>query len=156
MSIFESRREPFLISTDKQKLNLQVIFDFLAHQSYWAQGRTIEVIARSIENSLCFGVYEGVQQIGFARVVTDCATFGWICDVFIVKSHRQHGLGKWLVESLINHPDLKNIRRLLLATNDAHELYRRYGAFDSLTEIDKWMTRVLPHAPYSSRGNEAH
>jgi GNAT superfamily N-acetyltransferase len=147
MSIIEYRREPFLISTDKRKLNLQVIFDFLAHQSYWAQGRTIEIIARSIENSLCFGVYEREQQIGFARVITDYATFGWICDLFIVKSHRQHGLGKWLVESLINHPDLKNVRRLLLATKDAHELYRRYGEFESLPEADKWMTRVLPYPP---------
>jgi GNAT superfamily N-acetyltransferase len=145
MSIIEYRREPFLISTDKQKLNLQVIFDFLAHQSYWAQGRTISTIAKSLENSLCFGVYETDRQIGFARVITDYATFGWVCDLFIVKSHRQHGLGKWLVESLISHPDLKNVRRLVLATQDAHELYRRYGGFDVLTEPDRWMTRVLPN-----------
>ena len=145
MSIVEHQREKFLISTDKEKLNLQVIFDFLAHQSYWAQGRTIEIIAKSIEHSLCFGVYESDKQIGFARVVTDYATFGWICDLFVLKTHRQHGLGKWLVEAIINHPDLRNIRRLVLATLDAHELYRRYGGFDALPEADRWMTRVLPY-----------
>jgi GNAT superfamily N-acetyltransferase len=145
MAIIEYRREGFVISTDKRRLNLQVVFDFLAHQSYWAQGRTIEIIAKSIENSLCFGVYEGDRQIGFARVITDYATFGWVCDLFILKSHRQHGLGKWLVESLISHPDLKTIRRLVLATKDAHELYRKYGSFEILPEPERWMTRVLPY-----------
>src|SRR5437879_5578496 len=102
MEIFECRREQFLISTDKSRLNLQMIFDFLAHRSYWAQGRTLAVISRSIENSLCFGVYDGDEQVGFARVVTDYATFGWVCDLFIVESHRAHSLGKWLVQSLVS------------------------------------------------------
>ena len=143
--VVEQQRDRFLISTDKRKLNLQVISDFLVHESYWAQGRTIETIAKSIENSLCFGIYEADKQIGFARVVTDYATFGWVCDLFILKSHRQHGLGKWLVECIVNHPDLKNIRRLLLATLDAHDLYRRYGGFETLPEVERWMTRVLPY-----------
>jgi GNAT superfamily N-acetyltransferase len=144
MSIVEQKHDRILISTDKHKLNLQVVFDFLAHESYWAQGRTLEIITKSIDNSLCFGVYEADKQVGFARVVTDYATFGWICDVFILKSHRQHGLGKRLIEAIVNHPDLTNIRRLLLATLDAHELYRRYGGFESLPEAERWMTRVLP------------
>src|SRR5467141_3202126 len=142
MEIFECRRDRFLISTDKRRLDLQFIFDFLAHRSYWAQGRTLAVISRSIENSLCFGVYDGDQQVGFARVVTDYATFGWVCDLFILESHRTHSLGKWLVQSLVSHPSLATIRRLLLATKDAHELYRKYGGFEILPEPERWMTRV--------------
>src|SRR5438477_3524274 len=120
MQPFEVRREQFVISTDKRRLNLQIIFDFLANRSYWARGRPLETISRSIENSLCFGVYDGEAQVGFARVVTDFATFGWVGDVFILESHRKKGLGKWLVGSILSHPDLKNIRRLILATEDAH------------------------------------
>ena len=142
MEIFECRRDKFLISTDKRRLDLQFIFDFLAHRSYWAHGRTFAVISRSIENSLCFGVYDGDQQVGFARVVTDYATFGWVCDLFILESHRTHSLGKWLVQSLVSHPSLATIRRLLLATKDAHELYRKHAGFEPLSEPERWMTRV--------------
>jgi GNAT superfamily N-acetyltransferase len=142
MQAFEVRRDQFVISTDKRRLNLQMIFDFLANRSYWARGRPLEIISRSIENSLCFGVYEGEAQVGFARVVTDHATFGWIGDVFILDTHRKKGLGKLLVKSILSHPDLQNIRRLLLATKDAHDLYRKYGAFEALPEPDQWMTRL--------------
>ncbi len=142
MEIFECRREQFLISTDKGRPNLQMIFEFLAHRSYWAQGRTRAVISRSIANSLCFGVYDEDQQVGFARVVTDYATFGWVCDLFILESYRKHSLGKWLVQALISHPGLTTIRRLLLATKDAHELYRKYGGFEPLPEPERWMTRL--------------
>jgi GNAT superfamily N-acetyltransferase len=142
MKIFEDHREQFLMTTDKSRLNLQVIFDFLAHHSYWAQDRPIETIAKSIEHSLCFGIYEADQQAGFARVVTDYATFGWICDLFILEAYRKHSLGKWLIQSIISHPDLRNIRRLLLATQDAHELYRKYGGFEPLPQPERWMTRV--------------
>ena len=149
MQVFEARRDQFVISTDKDRLKLQVIFDFLAHRSYWAQGRTLEIISRSIENSLCFGVYESDKQVGFARVVTDYATFGWICDLFILETHRKQALGKWLIESIISHPSLKNIRRLLLATKDAHELYRKYGGFQTLPEAHLWMTRIVAANPGS-------
>jgi len=142
MQVFEVRREPFVISTDKRRLNLQIIFEFLSNRSYWARGRSLEIISRSIENSLCFGVYDGPQQVGFARVDTDHATFGWICDLFILETHCKKGLGKWLVQSILSHPDLKNIRRLLLATKDADELYRKYGGFETLPEPERWMTRV--------------
>ncbi|HMC26384.1 MAG TPA: GNAT family N-acetyltransferase [Verrucomicrobiae bacterium] len=142
MQPFEVRREQFVISTDKRRLNLQIIFDFLANRSYWARGRPLEIISRSIENSLCFGVYDGQAQVGFARVVTDCATFGWVCDLFILETHRKKALGKWLVQSILAHPDLKNIRRLLLATTDAGELYRKYGGFETLPEPERWMTRL--------------
>jgi len=87
MQMFEVRREQFVISTDKRRLNLQLIFDFLSNRSYWARGRSLEIISRSIETSLCFGVYECENQIGFARVVTDYATFGWVCDLFILETH---------------------------------------------------------------------
>jgi len=142
MQVFEVHREQFVISTDKRRLNLQVIFDFLSHRSYWARGRTLDTISHSIENSLCFGLYDADNQVGFARVVTDYATFGWVCDVFILESHRKKGLGKWLVQSMVSHPDLKNIRRLLLATQDADELYRKYGDFETLPETRRWLTRV--------------
>ena len=142
MQPFEVRREQFVISTDKRRLNLQIICDFLANRSYWAQGRTLETISCSIENSLCFGVYDGNGQVGFARVVTDFATFGWVCDVFIMETHRKTGLGKWLLQSILSHPQLKDIRRLLLATKDADELYRKYGGFETLPEPQRWMTRV--------------
>ena len=142
MSFFEDRRGQFIISTDKQRLNLQVISDFLTHRSYWARGRSLETISRSIENSLCFGVFEGPQQVGFARVVTDYAVFGWIGDLFILESYRKQGLSKWLVQCIIHHPDLVKVRRLILATKDAHELYRKYGGFEPLPEPERWMTRL--------------
>ncbi len=135
-------RGPFTISTDPTRLDIDVIHDWLAHRSYWAQGRTREAVARSIEHSLCFGVYEGEQQVGFARVVTDYVTFAWLCDVFILESHQGQGLGKWLVESVTSHPDLQPLRRILLATRDAHELYRRYGGFTGLAAPERWMERM--------------
>jgi GNAT superfamily N-acetyltransferase len=142
MKLCEQRRGPFLISTDKRRLNVQVIFEYLSQRSYWAQGRSREIVARSIDNSLCFGVYDLDKQIGFARVVTDYATFGWVGDVFVLESHRKDGLGKWLVQCIVNHPELVKIRRLILATKDAHELYRKYGGFETLPEVERWMTRL--------------
>jgi GNAT superfamily N-acetyltransferase len=147
MNIVEYHRPGFAISTDPERLQIKVIHEFLSQSSYWAQGRPIETVKRSIENSVCFGIYAlgsdgSEQQVGFARVVTDLATFGWLCDVFVLESHRGLGLGKWLVESIVNHPDLTNIRRLILATRDAHELYHRYGGFEPLTNPDRWMVKV--------------
>ena len=97
--------------------------------SYWAQGRSFEAVQKSVEHSLCFGVYAGRQQVGFARVVTDYATFAWLCDVFILESHRGKGLGKRLIECVVAHPELQSVR-FMLATRDAHELYRRYGGLE--------------------------
>jgi GNAT superfamily N-acetyltransferase len=121
-----------------------VIQAFLSQRAYWARGRALETVRRSIENSLCFGVYDGDQQVGFARVVTDYATFAWVCDVFILETHRGRGLSKWLIETVVAHPDLRGLRRLLLATRDAHELYSRYGGFGPLSAPDRWMERVDP------------
>lgn len=127
----------FIISTDPARLNLDSIHSFLA-RSYWANHRSREVMEHSIKNSLCFGLYAGEQQIGFARVVTDYATFAWLCDVFIEDNFRGEGLGKWLIETVVNYPELQGLRRFLLATRDAQGLYRQYG-FTELTNPDRWM-----------------
>jgi RimJ/RimL family protein N-acetyltransferase/GNAT superfamily N-acetyltransferase len=135
------RREHYLISTEPGRLDFDVIYHYLSEESYWARGRPRAIIERAIDHSLCFGVYDGDQQVGFARVVTDRATFAWLCDLFILESHRGRGLGKWLVECIIDHPDLRDLRNFLLATADAHELYRQYGGFLPLQETQKWMIR---------------
>ena len=138
----EYHRNEFVISTDKSKLDIGLIHHWLSTISYWAQGRPLQVVQQSIEHSLCFGVYVSDTQVGFARVITDYATFGWLCDVFILEAYRGRGLSKWLVQTVVSHPDLQGIRRLLLATRDAHELYRRYGGFNSLQLPDRWMERI--------------
>ncbi len=146
---FRVQHDRFQIDTDPQRLQVDIIFDYLTNRSYWANGRSLEVIEKSIANSLCFGVYEGQSQVGFARVISDYATFGWVCDVFILESYRGLGLSKWLVETIVEHPDLKGIRRLLLATRDAHELYRRYAGFRVVEHPEKLMERPNPasHVP---------
>lgn len=141
MDVSEHRRGRFTISTDRRRLDLSLIHEVLSTQAYWALGRPLEVVRRSIENSLCFGVYEGERQVGFARVVSDFATFAWLCDVFILQAARGAGLGKWLVECVAAHPDLQGLRLFLLATRDAHELYRRYGGFELLEAPERFMAR---------------
>ena len=146
MSFVEYHRDEFTISTDPARLDVGLIYRSLTQLTYWAQNRTEEVVRRSIENSLNFGVYCGDQQVGFARVVTDYATFSWLCDVFILPEYRGKGLSKWLVETIIHHPDLKDQRRLLLATRDAHELYRKYGGFSPLPNPERWMEKFNPES----------
>jgi GNAT superfamily N-acetyltransferase len=127
--------------TDKARLDPHLIHRFLRDSSYWAQDRTLATVKKSIENSLCFGLYEGDQQVALARVVTDYATFAWLCDVFVIESHRSRGLAKWLVECIVAHPELKPLRLFLLATRDAHDLYHRFGGFEPLPMPEKWMVR---------------
>ncbi len=131
----------FEISTDRTRLDVDYVHRYLSQECYWAIGRSRAVVEKSLANSLCFGVYDGARQIGFARVVTDYATFAWLCDVFIDAAYRGHGLGKQLVEAVIAHPELQGLRNFILATRDAHELYRRYGGFDALTAPERWMAR---------------
>jgi RimJ/RimL family protein N-acetyltransferase/N-acetylglutamate synthase-like GNAT family acetyltransferase len=135
------RHDAYTLSTDASKLDAGFIQDFLANSSYWAQNRSLAVTQKALANSLCFGVYSDTEQVGLARVVTDYATFAWVCDVFIAEAHRGHGLGKWLIERVVTHPDLRGLKQILLVTRDAHELYRRYGGFDGLPAPEKWMIR---------------
>jgi len=142
MTLLEVERDGFTISTDPARLDLDAICGFLA-RSYWAQDRTRETMQRAMKHSLCFGVYEGPRQVGFARVLTDYATFAWLADVFIAEQYRGRGLGKWLVEVVLLHPDVLNVPRWFLATRDAHELYRRFG-FTALTAPERRMELNLP------------
>lgn len=145
MSIWQ--RDDYLISTDKDRLDIHFIHDFLSNQAYWALGRSFDVVKSSIDHSLNFGVYKKDQQIGFARVVTDFATFAWLADVFVIEEHRGHGLGAWLIEVITNHPELQGLRRWILATRDAHELYRRVG-FSELDTPQRWMERLEDQRPH--------
>jgi len=144
MQTNSSSESDYAISTDRDRLDVSLVHAFLSQSSYWARGRSRDLVATSIQNSLSFGVYapDG-GQVGFARIVTDYSTFAWLCDVFILEEHRHSGLGKRLVEAVVDHPDLKPIRRILLATADAHDLYRRYGGFDLLAHPERWMERLV-------------
>jgi GNAT superfamily N-acetyltransferase len=138
----EWRRDGYAISTDPAQLDVRVIHDFLAHRTYWAQEIPLELVQHSIEHSLCFGLYAGDEQVGFARVVTNYAVFAWLGDVFVLESHRGRGLGTWLVETVVGCPELQGLRRWDLATNDAHELYRRFGFAEA--NPARMMERLAP------------
>ncbi|MGJ7922372.1 GNAT family N-acetyltransferase [Neobacillus sp. LXY-4] len=138
------KENEFIISTKKDWLNVNVIYNFLTNESYWAKGRSRETIEKSIENSsFCFGIYREDEngqkdQVGFARVVSDLTTFAYLCDVFVLPNYRGRGLSKWLLSVIIQHPELMNVRRFMLATNDAHSLYAQYG-FKPLKKPEMFM-----------------
>ena len=146
---YEIRHGPFLLSTDRSRLDVALIQGFLSG-SYWAPGVPESVVRRSIEGSLCFGVYEEERQIGFGRVVTDNATFAWIADVFVLEPWRGRGLAQWMVTSMRAHPDLAGLRRWILATRDAHEVYRRCG-FQPLARPERFM-EIRAADPYATGG----
>jgi GNAT superfamily N-acetyltransferase len=123
----EWRRDEFVVSDVHSRLDRAAVRRFIADESYWAAGIPQDVMDKAIDHSLCFGLYRGDEQLGFARVVTDRATFGYLCDVFVETAHRGAGLGKWLVSCVLAHPDLQGLRRLSLKTRDAHELYTPHG-----------------------------
>ena len=137
--IIETHKDNYTISTNPARLDMDAITEMLA-RAYWAQGRAPERIETSIINSLVFGIYEGDRQIGLARIVSDYATFAWLCDVFIHENHRGKGLGKWLMETIHAHPDLQGLRRWILATKDAHGLYQQFG-WTPLTNPERWMVK---------------
>jgi GNAT superfamily N-acetyltransferase len=147
----EWRRGEYLISTDPSLLDLNVVHGFL-RRSYWAAERPLETVKRSIVNSLSFGLYHGEdrRQVGFARVVTDFATFAWYCDFFIDERHRGQGLGVWMTETVVDHPELRCMRLWILATRDAHGLYDRFG-FVPLAAPEKWMEKRADGDPRSAR-----
>ena len=128
--IREWTRGEYTISTDRGRLDLDVIHGFLM-RSYWAAGRPRERVAQAIEHSLPFGLYHREVQIGFARVVTDYVVIAFLADVFVLEEHRGQGLGRWLVEVVTGLPELQSVRRWLLGTRDAHELYRKFGFRDT-------------------------
>ncbi len=133
---------PIAIDTDKSRLQIEVIHAFLA-QSYWARGIPLAVVRAAIEGSLCFGVYDGTRQVGFARVITDGATFAYLADVFVLESHRGRGLALRLMDAVTSHPSLQGLRRWVLATQDAHGLYAKYG-FTPLAAPERFMERHDP------------
>jgi GNAT superfamily N-acetyltransferase len=129
--------DDFTISSDPSKLDVQLIHSFLTN-SYWARNIPLPVVQAAIENSLCFGVYHHDKQVGFARVITDYATFAYLADVFIVEDYRGRALSKWLIQTILAHPNLQGLRRWLLATRDAHTLYSQFG-FGPLKAPERWM-----------------
>jgi GNAT superfamily N-acetyltransferase len=137
-------KPPYSITTDPAGLDLPMITDYLAH-SYWAEGIPLDVVERAVKGSLSFGVYEDARQVGFARVVTDAATFAYLADVFVLESHRGRGLARWLMEVIMSHPDLQGLRRFSLATRDAHGLYEKFG-FTPLARpllMCRWARRII-------------
>ena len=145
----EWHRDGFNISTDYARLDLDAVYEFLS-SSYWARGIPRDVMERSIAHAIPFGIYEGERQVGFARVVSDRATVGYIGDVYVLEPWRGRGLSQWLMECVLAHPELQGFRRWILLTRDAHGLYEKYG-FTPLAAPDRWMEK---HAkdPYGAAG----
>ena len=141
--VFEAHNGDFSVSTDPARLDSQAIYSFLS-QTYWARNRPRAVLETAIHNSLCFGVYKGNEQVGFARAITDRATFGYLADVYILEPYRRRGLGHWLVSTILQHPELKGMRRWLLMTRDQHSLYERCGFVPPVSPEDL-MEKVQPY-----------
>jgi len=135
----EWTRDAFTISTDLARLDLDMLYTFLAN-SYWARGIPRDVFERSLRHALCFGIYDGARQVGFARVVTDFATVAYVGDVFVLEAWRGRGLSRWLMEVMTSHPELQGFRRWILLTRDAHGLYTKFG-FTPLADPTRWMEK---------------
>ncbi len=134
----------FKISTDPNMLDFDAIFNYLNEQSYWAKGIQKETMQKAIKNSFCFGVYKQQIQVGLARVITDKATFAYICDVFVLPDYQGLGLSKWLIQTILSHPELQGLRRWSLATSDAHGLYKQFG-FNEIARPERWMEIFTPY-----------
>lgn len=139
---YEARRGPFLVTTDRARLDLEVVHGFL-RRAYWSPGVPRATVERAIAGSLAFGLFEHDRQVGFARAITDGATFAYLADVFVLETYRGRGLGVFLMECVMAHPALQGLRRFTLATRDAHDLYRRFG-FTPLSAPDRFMERFAP------------
>jgi GNAT superfamily N-acetyltransferase len=149
---YEIKKGDYLISDDKLKLDVSLVHNYLSKESYWAQNIPKNVVKKSIENSISFGVYHGKDQVGFARVITDRATFAYLADVFIIEKFRGLGLSKWLIESIHQHPDLQGLRRWMLATRDAFGLYEKYG-WKLLAAPERFM-EISVKDPYLKKGED--
>jgi GNAT superfamily N-acetyltransferase len=142
IEMLEWKKSDYLISTDRSKIDLNVVHNFLTH-SYWSENISKELVQKSIDNSLCFAVYHFEDLVGFARVISDFATFAYLADVFILPEQRGKGLSKWLMQVIIDHPDLHGLRRFTLATRDAHGLYAQFG-FTLFDNPERWMQKYDP------------
>ena len=144
-AIIEAQRSGYIISTDKARLDVAAIHAYLT-RSYWSPGIPKAVVEKAIAGSLCFGLFsEQGNQVGFARAITDGASFAYLADVYVLEEHRGKGLGKWMVETILAHPSLQGLRRILLATRDAHGLYEQYG-FKPLAKPESFMEIHRPNA----------
>lgn len=144
MMAFEASRSPYLVTTDPARVDFGVVHGFLS-RSYWAENIPRDTMAKAIANSLCFSLFKGDEQIGFARVITDRSTFAYLADVFVLEEHRGEGLGVWFMSVVFAHPDLQGLRRFQLATRDAHGLYRKFG-FDTPKDPSRLM-EIVKKAP---------
>jgi GNAT superfamily N-acetyltransferase len=137
-------KKGFSISTDQNLLDFDSIYNYLDKESYWSKGVPVDKLRNAISNSICFGVYKENKQAGFARIISDKATFAYVCDLFILPAYRGAGLSKWLVQTVINHPELQGLRRWSLGTADAHGLYSQFG-FTPITQPEIWMQIYKPY-----------
>ncbi len=151
MQVEEYFRDNYSISTDRSRLDISVIHNFLS-TSYWSEGIPLAIVTKAIENSLCFGLYNGNKQIGFARVITDLTTFGYLADVFIIEEERGYGLSKWLMECILKHQQLQGLRNICLMTRDAHSLYERFG-FKNIPNPENFMA-IKKDDFYKKKSNE--
>jgi GNAT superfamily N-acetyltransferase len=151
----EWTHDGYTISDDRSRLDVDAIHRYLSEESYWARGIPRERVERGLRNSLCFGLYRGDELVGFARAITDRASFAYLADVFVLDPHRGRGLGIWLVETVLGHPDLQDLRQFILGTADAHSLYERFG-WKPLERIERFMSiERLPEELYGEPPGDA-
>lgn len=137
----QKEKNDFVFTDEKQKMDPILIHQFLTNESYWSKGITLEKVKRSMEHSLCFGIFYNNEQIGFARVITDYVRMAYLADVFILPAFRGKGLGKWMMENILVYPDFSEIKKWLLGTADAHGLYKQFG-FTALAHPERFMEKV--------------
>lgn len=143
METYEETFGHYLISTDPQRIDIGVVHAYLSNEAYWSKEIPLAVVERSVRNSLCFGVYDGNALVGFARVISDYATFAYLGDVFVLPEYRGQGLSKYLMTAISEHPDLQGLRRFHLVTRDAHGLYEQFG-FQTVSDPGRHMEKVTP------------
>lgn len=140
IDFYEKKKDDFLITTDPHKIDVNVVYELL-NATYWAQGRSIGIIQKSIDYSLCFSLLDQGKQVGFLRVVTDRAVYAYLCDIVIDEQYRGRGMGKWMLQCVFEHPDLLHLKRWSLVTKDAHDFYKQFG-FKELSDANKYMEIV--------------